>query len=65
MEVLGDFREDLLKSRLRSFFIFGSLFSADLSVDSLGDSRNSVENLLSILLTLTEGPVPLSWDIDL
>ena len=68
VEGLGDLRGGVLKSRPSIFFIFedGALLtSADLSVESLGDSRNNVENLLSILPTLTEGPVPRSWDIDL
>lgn len=66
---LCGFLEGVLKSRPSIFLIFEEralLTSADLSVDSLGDSRNSVENLLSILPTLTsDGPVPRSWDIDL
>ena len=67
VEGLGDLRGGVLKSRPSIFFIFDGalLTSADLSVESLGDSRNNVENLLSILPTLTEGPVPRSWDIDL
>jgi hypothetical protein len=69
VEGLCGFREEELKSRPSIFLIFeeGALLtSADLSVDSLGDSRNSDENLLSILPTLTaEGPVPRGWDIDL